>query len=337
MTPIKAIALLSGGLDGMLAAKIVLDQGVKVVGVHFLTPFSPFTLSEAEHSHAARAAREIGIEFAPVMLAEDYLLMLKRPKFGYGRAANPCIDCHAFFIKKAGGMLKDFGASFIVTGEVLGQRPMSQRGQAMNQIDKETGLQGLILRPLSARLMNPTIPEEKKWVDREKLLAISGRSRKEQFLLAERYGLKEFSAPAGGCLLTMEDFGRKFKDLLLYQPDFGLEDVKLMKLSRNFRLSPKAKLVAGKNDGDNKKILSLALPGDIIIYTDNIPGPAGLIRGEAGQEDIEKAMGIIAYYVHKCPTPDVPLIVEWAGESGKRQPATARAIERKVLEELRIQ
>jgi tRNA U34 2-thiouridine synthase MnmA/TrmU len=336
MTPVKAIALLSGGLDSILAAKIISDLGIEVIGVHFLTPFSPFTLETVDQSAAAKVAGEIGIKFVPVSLGEEYLELLKHPKFGFGSAANPCIDCHAFFIKKAGQMLKDFGASFIVTGEVMGQRPMSQRAQAMSQIDKETGLKGHILRPLSAKLMNPTVPEEKKWVDREKLFSISGRSRKEQYKLAEKFKLKEFSAPAGGCLLTMEDFGRKVKDLLKFKPDFNLEDVKIMKLSRNFRLSPAAKLVVGKNDLENKKIISLALAGDLLILTDEVPGPAGLVRGKFGQPEVEKACAIIAYYVHKCPTPNVPLILERIGDNGNKEKISSLAMERQALEELRI-
>jgi len=332
----KAIALISGGLDSILAAKIIADQGVKVIGLHFLTPFSPFTLENVEHSPAAKVASETGIDFLPVELGEEYLEIVKHPKFGFGRAANPCIDCHAFFIKRAGRMLKDLAAQFIITGEVVGQRPMSQRSQALNQIDKETGLKGMVVRPLSAKLLAESVPEQRRWIAREKLFAISGRSRKEQFRLAEQFGLKSFSAPAGGCLLTMKDFGQKVKDLLNYQPDFNLEDVKLIRLSRNFRLSPTAKLVVGKNDAENKKIISLGIEGDLLILTDNVPGPAGLVRGKFTNQELQKACAVIAYYVHKCSWPEVPLTLEGIGDRARKEKFSVCAMEREQLEAMRI-
>jgi len=336
MTQTRAIALISGGLDSILAARIIADQGLKVIGLHFLTPFSAFTLANIEHSPAAQTAAEAEIDFLPVALGEEYLEIVKNPKFGFGRAANPCIDCHAFFIKQAAKLLKQLEAQFIVTGEVLGQRPMSQHGQALNQIDKESGMKGLVLRPLSAKLLAETIPEQRGWVAREKLLALSGRSRKEQFRLAEQFGLKSFSTPAGGCLLTMQDFAQKVKDLLQYQPDFNLEDVKLIRLGRNFRLSPSAKLVVGKNDAENKKIISLALPGDILILTDNVPGPAGLVRGKATNDDLAKACAIVAHYVHKCPLPEVPLTLQKIGDKEFKKKFSAPRMAREQLEAMRI-
>jgi len=153
MSQIRTIALMSGGLDSVLAAKIIADQGIEVIGVHMLTPFSPFTIENVENSPAAKSAKEIGIEFMAVVLAEDYLEIVKHPKHGYGRAANPCIDCHAYFIKKAAEVMRERKASFIITGEVVGQRPMSQQGQTLHMIDKEVGLKGIILRPLSAKVM----------------------------------------------------------------------------------------------------------------------------------------------------------------------------------------
>jgi len=336
MTRIRAIALLSGGLDSILAAKLVLDQGVEVTGLHILTPFSKFTMENAGSSPAAKVAKEIGIELTVIEVGEEYLEIVKHPKFGYGRGANPCIDCHAYFIKKAFEVLQERSAHFVITGEVIGQRPMSQRKQAIGQIDRETGIKGLILRPLSAQLLPETIPEQKKWVDREKLLAIAGRSRKQQFELAERLGIKGFSAPAGGCLLTMEEFGKKVKDLLAHQPDFGLDDAHLLKISRHFRLSPLAKAVVGKNDPENKKIIALARSGDILVYTDNVPGPAALVRGQASEDELSKAAGIVAYYVHKSPGDDVPLILERIGDNGKREKFSARPLERSVIESLRI-
>jgi tRNA-uridine 2-sulfurtransferase len=192
------------------------------------------------------------------------------------------------------------------------------------------------LRPLSAKNMAPTIPEEKGWVERDQLMDISGRSRKAQFDLAEKFALKEFSAPAGGCLLTMEGFANKVKDLLEHQPDFDKSDVQLLKVGRHFRLSKTAKLLVGKNDFENKKLIRIAQPEQVLIYTDNIPGPAGLMVGKFGEEEIKLGEGIVAYYVHKSPTPEVPLILERVNDNRIKEPASARAMERHQMEELRI-
>ncbi len=337
MSKIRALALISGGLDSALAVKLVKEQGVEVVGVFFIDPFSKWDLKTASKSPAGKIAQQLGIELLVKDLGEEFIDIVKSPKFGYGRSANPCIDCRILRLKKASELMREISAKFIITGEVVGQRPMSQRREILKLIDKETGLGGLILRPLSAKILNPTIPEQKGWVEREKLLGIIGRSRKLQFYLAEKYKLSGYSSPAGGCLLTEKEFGKKVFDLIKFQPDFGINDTKLLRLGRHFRLSEGAKLVVGKNDRENKRLIALAQEGDILIHTNGIPGPTGLIRGNPSQEDVELALGIVAYYVHKSPTPKVPMIlIEKQKDNEKIIRSSKEAIERTILEEKRI-
>jgi tRNA U34 2-thiouridine synthase MnmA/TrmU len=336
MSKLRAVALISGGLDSALAAKLVSGLGVEVIGAHFLIPFYNYELKDMEQTAAFRSAREIGIELVVRELSEEFIAAVKAPKFGYGKNLNPCVDCKILMVVKAAELMKERDAQFIVTGEVVGQRPMSQRKDIMNVMDKKTGMKGLVLRPLSAKNLAPTVPEEKGWVDREKLLAISGRSRKTQFELADKFGLKEFSAPAGGCLLTMEGFAKKVEDLLERQPDFDANDVRLLKIGRHFRLSPSAKLLVGRNDFDNKKLINVARAGQMLICTDNVPGPAGLLVGKFGEAEIRLAAGIVAYYVHKSPTPEVPLLMERIDAKEKKESVSARPLERRQLEEFRI-
>jgi len=335
MSPIRAIALISGGLDSALSAKLVQSQGIGVLGVHFITPFSKYGLEDFEDSPAYKSALELGIEIEAIALGEEFLEIVKKPKFGYGKAMNPCIDCRILELKKAGEILKEKKAQFIITGEVVGQRPMSQRREVIKLIDKESGLSGMVLRPLSAKVLSLSIAEERGWVERDNLHSIAGRSRKAQFELAKQFGLQEFSTPAGGCLLTEEGFGKKARDLLDHQPDFGLNDVSLLNLGRHFRISPKAKLVVGKNDKDNKRIISLAKERDLLIHTDNLPGPTGLLRGEFGSQEMNLAGRIMAFYVHKADSAEVPLIFIKV-EDKKREKTKALAINRENLEELRI-
>ncbi len=229
-------------------------------------------------------------------VSEEYLDVVRHPKHGYGSNMNPCIDCRIFILKKAKTYMEESGASFIVTGEVLGQRPMSQRRDAMRLIEKEAGLVGLILRPLSAQFLPITLPEKEGWIDRTKLLNIQGRSRKPQIKLAEEFGIRDYPCPAGGCLLTDPGFGRRMKDLMNHHPEFSLNDVHLLKFGRHFRLSPKVKLVVGRNEEENQKIQTFARIGDILLKTVRYPGPISLLRGKGDGRELEKAASITARY-----------------------------------------
>ena len=226
----KAIALLSGGLDSTLAARVVMEQGVELEALNFVTVFCTCTNRGATCLASQKAVETLGIPLKVFNVSEEYLSVVKHPKHGYGRNMNPCIDCRIFMLMKTKTYMAESGASFIVTGEVLGQRPMSQRKDAMRLIEKEAGLEGLILRPLSAKVLQVTIPEKEGWVDREKLLRIQGRSRKPQIELAENYGIHDYPCPAGGCLLTDPGFAKRMKDLMVNRPDFSLNDVHLLKM-----------------------------------------------------------------------------------------------------------
>lgn len=292
----KAIALLSGGLDSTLAARVVLEQGIELEALNFLTVFCTCTNRGASCLASQKASEALGIPLKVFNVSEEYLHVVKNPKHGYGSNMNPCIDCRIFMLKKTKTYMEASGASFIVTGEVLGQRPMSQRKEAMRLIEKESGLDGLILRPLSAKFLPPTIPEKEGWVDREKLLNIQGRSRKPQMKLAEEFGIRDYPCPAGGCLLTDPGFSRRMKDLIDRHPDFSLNEVHLLKFGRHFRLSPKVKLIVGRNEEENRKIETFSQEGDVLFKVFRIPGPISLLRGEYEQAELEKSAAITARY-----------------------------------------
>jgi tRNA U34 2-thiouridine synthase MnmA/TrmU len=293
---VKAIALLSGGLDSTLAARVVMEQGVGLEALNFMTVFCTCTHRGATCLASQKAVEGLGIPLKVLNVSEEYLGVVKDPKHGYGRNMNPCIDCRIFMLKKAKAHMEDSGAAFIVTGEVLGQRPMSQRKDVMRLIEKEAGLEGFILRPLSAKVLPATVPEREGWVDREKLLKIQGRSRKAQMGLAENYGIHDYPCPAGGCLLTDPGFAKRMKDLMVHDPDFSLNDVHLLKMGRHFRFSPGAKLVVGRQEEENQKIQTFAQREDILLRVPSFPGPLSLLRGKLDDKDIEKAAAITAHY-----------------------------------------
>ena len=292
----RAIALLSGGLDSTLATRIVLEQGVELEALNFLTLFCNCTHRGETCLASKKAVEELGIPLTVLNVSEEYLEIVKHPKHGYGRNMNPCIDCRIFMLKKTKAYMETSGASFIITGEVLGQRPMSQRRDAMRLIEKEAGLEGFIVRPLSAKFLPATIPEERGWVDRERLLNISGRSRKPQIKMAEQFGIRDYPCPAGGCLLTDPGFARRMRDLMAHHPDFALNDVHLLKIGRHFRLSPGIKLVVGRHEDDNQKIQAFSQDGDLLMKALGTPGPLSLLRGGSGNEEIEKAAAITVRY-----------------------------------------
>lgn len=292
----KAIALLSGGLDSTLAARVMIEQGIELEALNFMTVFCTCTNRGETCLASQKAVEHLGISLKVWNVSEEYLSVVKHPAHGYGSQINPCIDCRIFMLKKAKKYMEESGASFIITGEVLGQRPMSQRKNVMHLIEREAGLKGLILRPLSAKVLPITIPEKEGWVDREKLLRLQGRSRKPQMELAEYYGIRDYPCPAGGCLLTDPGFAKRMKDLMVHSPDFTLNDVHLLKMGRHFRFSQDVKLVIGRNEEENQKIKTFALDGDILLKVSDYPGPLSLLRGRLRENDLERAASITAYY-----------------------------------------
>lgn len=327
---IKAVGLISGGLDSLLAARLVMEQGVELTGISCKHPFHA---SGGESSRTVQSvAHKAGIELYESDVSERMIELVKSPPHGYGKHRNPCIDCRIMYLAEGARLMHELGARFLVTGEVLGQRPMSQRRDALDIVDRDSGLRGVVLRPLSARLLRPTIAEERGWVDRDKLLSISGRGRKEQMALADKLGIKEYDTPAGGCLLTMEGFVKKLDDLLQHNKDITDKDIELLKAGRHYRLSSASRLVAGKDDRDNRRLLGLVGPDDILILPRDVPGPVGVLRGRPSEEDLVKALSIMASHL-KRGGPVIDFQVK-TNEGDRTMPATA--LSREELIEMRL-
>lgn len=286
---VKGIAVFSGGLDSIIAVKVIQDQGIEVVGLTFETPF--FSSRKARD-----AARKIGLPLKVLDITEEHLKMLMNPRYGYGKNLNPCIDCHTLMLKIAGEKMSELGADFIFTGEVLGQRPMSQGKQMLGVVAKNSGYADYILRPLSAKLLPKTKPEREGKINREMLLDIQGRGRKIQISLAEHYGISDYAPPAGGCLLTDPMFTKRLRDLFDHKKDFTIRDIELLKFGRHFRLDEKTKIVVGRNRVDNEAIQRLTETRDITVYTVSFRGPTVLIPDGGNAEVQQSAAALCARY-----------------------------------------
>ncbi|MRI58995.1 MAG: ATP-binding protein [Epsilonproteobacteria bacterium] len=295
----KALALFSGGLDSLLAMKLIIEQSIEVIGLYFDTGFGGKS-EEKKQEYLQRIADKIGAKLQIVNIKDQFVQeILFDPKYGYGKNFNPCIDCHANMIRIAKALLPRYGAHFIISGEVVGQRPMSQRFDALKKVETLSSADGLILRPLSAKLLPITIPEQKGWVDREKLLDISGRSREKQMELAKKWGIEDYESPAGGCLLTDEHFSLKLKDHIAHD-SFDTEDIDVLKWGRHFRLPQGAKLVVSRNKEENEKLKALSL-SKYIPFALPLPGPLSLIHKKATQADKELAARIALTYSKADP------------------------------------
>lgn len=291
----RALALISGGLDSILAAKLIKDQGIEVRGIFFLMPFhvrkKRGKTSALEYARSLSAM--IGIELKEVAIEEEFFRMVLHPRHGYGKNMNPCMDCRQVMLVKARELMQSLEASFIITGEVLGQRPMSQQRRQMHTTESEAGLSGLIVRPLSAKLLEETVPEQKGWIKRKHLMDFSGRERRPQIDLAVMSGITDFPYPAGGCLLTDEGFCCRLKDFLKHGGTLSSNEVELLKLGKIFRLSDAARLVVGRDEEENSLIENLAVPGDyLLVPPDDIAGPSCLGRGRFTPELLQRAAGI---------------------------------------------
>lgn len=292
----KALVLLSGGLDSTLTIPIMLQQGIELEAINFVTPFCTCTRTKGCRNEAKRVSESFGISLKVFSNFKEYIEVIKNPKYGYGSGMNPCIDCRIFMFKKAKAYMEEVKADFIITGEVLGQRPMSQYRRAMKIIEEESGLAGLVLRPLSAKLLEPTLPEQRGWVNREYLLSISGRSRKPQISLAHSLQINEYPCAAGGCLLTDKQFAKRLKDLLTFTKNPTLNDIQLLKVGRHFRLSEKLKVIVGRNEEENKRLAILAEDEDIKLTVVNGKGPFVICRGIMTQDALLKSASIAAKY-----------------------------------------
>jgi tRNA-uridine 2-sulfurtransferase len=322
----KALGLLSGGLDSSLAALALKRQGVEVTCIAFVTPF--FGAGRAE-----KAARTMGLPLIVMPIGEIHLEMVKNPVYGYGKNMNPCIDCHAMMFRLAGEVMAERGFDFLFSGEVLGQRPMSQNLSALQAVAKYSGMAGRILRPLSARLLPETPMEQAGMVDRSRLLDIQGRSRRRQAELAKSWGLTDYPPSGGGCLLTEKSFSGRLRDLFTHQPEATVIDVELLKLGRQFRLSPNARLTLGRDQASNEKIKELARPTDILLRAESFTGPLGLVSGQPEAADLELAAAVVAAYGKGQNEPQVD-ILRLQGENQSRQSVAPLPME--ARQDLRI-
>lgn len=314
----KVVALLSGGLDSILAVKVIQEQQIEVLGITFVTPF--FDAGNAE-----KAAKELNIPLRIIDITEEHLELVRSPRHGYGKYMNPCLDCHILMIKEAGRVMDEAEASFIITGEVLGERPMSQNRQALRIVEKRSEREGYLLRPLSAKLLEPTIPERKGLVDREKLLSIQGRSRKPQMALAKRYGLVDYPTPAGGCLLTDPAFSRRLKGLFSRQKEVSVGDIELLKYGRHFLSSEGSRIVVARNREENEALLKLAQPGDMLLAVRDCPGPRTVVRGgKIGRQLVEQAALLTARYSQGRELPQVEVAYWLLGEEKIKKSTTVK-------------
>ncbi len=311
----RAISLFSGGLDSILAVKVLEDQRIDVVGLAFETPFF-------DARKARAAARAIRLPLVVMDITQEHLSMLRAPRYGYGRNMNPCLDCHALMLRIAGGKMDALGAAFLATGEVLGQRPMSQNKQSLYVVAKHSGYLPRVLRPLSARLLPETEPERCGLVDRARLLDIEGRSRKRQMDLAVHYGITRYPAPAGGCLLTDPMFSKRLRELFADRPDPSVREIELLKHGRHFRLPGGEKTVVGRNQRDNAAIETLRSPEDCVLKMEGFPGPTALIPGGGGEDARLQAASLCVLYGDAPPNLGVRVLCR-QGEEARTLVVTA--------------
>ncbi len=297
----KCVALISGGLDSTLAAKLMLEQGIEVQGL-----FLSMSWGCCEKSKAVAAAQQLGIPLMILSVGDAYLDVIRQPKYGYGSGMNPCIDCRIYMFRIAKRYMEEIGAGFVITGEVLGQRPMSQMRRPLELIEAESDLEGLLLRPLSAQLLEPTLPELLGAVDRARLLRIAGRSRHEQIAMVTKAGITEYSTPAGGCLLTDEHFAKKAKDLFAHAERPTTKDMELLTIGRHFRIGPRTKIILGRNELENLLLEGHAEHG----YTCMRPkfaGPSALVAGDWTDEAARISVSLILQHTKEGKWPDGPL------------------------------
>jgi tRNA-uridine 2-sulfurtransferase len=312
----KAIALFSGGLDSTLAILQMMKYGVDVEAITFLTHFGCDATDKSScGSDPYPAAEKFGFKVKLAHLGQRFFDIVRNPRFGHGKNMNPCIDCRLIMIDEARQYMEMVGADFIITGEVLGQRPMSQRRYSLDLVARECGLKGKLVRPLSGRLLPPTIPEKEGKIKREWLLDIEGRSRRRQMELASEFGLTDYPNPAGGCLLTDANYSARLRDLLKFDSDPEFNDLNLLRVGRHFRIGPKAKLVVGRDEPENKVIESLMLPSDYIFEAVDYESPIALLRGdEICDDDIATAAALTARYCDGKREPALKVEIRFAGQ-----------------------
>jgi len=325
----RGIGLLSGGLDSILAFKVLQEQDIDLIAVTFVTPFfGP--------EKAIRAAEKLGVPITVRDITKEHLEIVKAPKYGYGSQMNPCIDCHGLMFRIAGRIMEEEGADFLFSGEVLNERPMSQNRGALRAVEKLSGYEGYILRPLSAKLLPETIPEREGKVNREMLLDLHGRSRRRQMELAEKYGIEEYPSPAGGCRLTEPGFSARMRDLIQNEDELRVRDIELLKVGRHFRIAHGIKAIVGRNKTENQRLLQMAERSqDVIIYVSGFKGPLTLVpRGlKADRKHLITAARICIRYSDAPSSEEVEVILS---RIGGKETMKARSADEELLSSLRI-
>jgi tRNA U34 2-thiouridine synthase MnmA/TrmU len=314
MKKIKALSLFSGGLDSILATRLVMDQGVEVDAIQFVTPFFNYDILEDIEAHRKRVLAGYGIHVIVEDISPGYLQLLHKPAHGFGKNFNPCIDCKIMMLSRAKKMLAERGASFLISGEVLGQRPMSQRRDTLNVIERDSGTKSILLRPLCAQLMNETEAEAKGWVDRTKLLNISGRSRSRQIALAKQYGIADIPAPAGGCILADPILSKRIAEVyaresILQTAEISVTDIRLLLVGRQFILPGGGWLIVGRDEKDNIKLEKLVQADDAVLQMEEWAGPLAVLKKagsryssrEVLDRDLERAASLVVRYGKKLP------------------------------------
>ena len=292
----KVVALLSGGLDSQLAVRMMQEKGFDVSAVAIRTPFCDFDCGRGCGFEIRERADQLDVNLKTVYLGDEYIEMLKHPKYGRGAGFNPCVDCRAMMFEAAKKEMKRIGADFVISGEVLGQRPMSQHRRALRTIESESEMDGEIVRPLSGGLLPPTKPEQDGLIRREDLGKIKGRSRKPQLAMAKQYGIENPPNAGGGCLLTDPSFGLRAKDLFEHTETPSINDIELLKVGRQHRLDRSTKMIVGRNSAENGTISMLAMPGDILLEARDYVGPTTILRGETAEEYVLLAASVTLKY-----------------------------------------
>jgi tRNA-uridine 2-sulfurtransferase len=292
-TKIKALTLLSGGLDSAVATKLVMDQGIECIAINFSSPFC--TCNQGGKCHSKQIADDLKIEYHTIAKGIEFIDIIKDPDHGYGKGLNPCVDCKIYILKKSRALMSEFGASFVITGEVLGQRPMSQHRLALNIIEKESGLEGLILRPLSASLLEETIPEKKGWIDRSRMLSINGRGRHTQLEFARNFNIESYACAGGGCLLTDKQFAVKLKDLFDSKKDVTFKDINMLKIGRHFKYGAD-KIIVGRNANENNMLKMMRTDDELVFEVPVIGSPITLLQGGNSCDSIKFAAQMTLLY-----------------------------------------
>lgn len=293
----RCIALFSGGLDSLLSIKYMEKLGYEVIPIFFQTPFFPAR-------RAMATANAVGLNLRVVDISERHLEMVKNPRYGFGKQFNPCIDCHGLMFRIASEMLEELHADFLISGEVVGQRPMSQRKTAMNAVGKLSGVKDLLIRPLSQQLLDDTLPIREGWVRKEDMLDFHGRGRGRQIAFAAQMGIKDFQTPAGGCMLTDVNIAKRLKDLVAYE-QLEMEYIRLLGVGRHLRLNNNLKLVVGRDESENERIEEIA-ETEILLHSEVYPGPVAMINSAVlpTEEELVLAASIMLYYNKKAPMED---------------------------------